>query len=136
MLLPDGPLLAGRDSLYEPPRRRSLQENPPIDDDVTETQRDDAKAQLRAVVRESLTVARANRFVEKLAGGKGARIASADLPVECNDDLADVIAVLLHAESSEARYRIEVARMNGDGAISKYDRKLDCSLERFCLVKK
>jgi len=134
--LPDGRLLAGRDSLYEPPRRRSLEENPPIDDDVSEAQRDLAKAQLRAVARESLTVARANRFVEKLAGGKGARIASADLPVENKDDVADVIAVLLHADSSDARYRVEVSRINGETAISDYDRKLDCSLERFCLIKK
>jgi hypothetical protein len=136
MLLPDGRLLAGRDSLYEPPRRRSLEENSPIDDDITETQRDNTKSQFRKVVRESLTVGRANRFVEKLPGGKGARIASADLPVKSNDDLADVIAVLLHAESSDACYRVEVARMNGDGAVSEYDRKLDCSLERFCLIKK
>jgi hypothetical protein len=136
ILLPDGRLLAGRDSLYEPPRRRSLEENPPIDDDVTEKQRDNTKSQFRAVVRESLTVGRANRFVEKLEGGKGTRIASADLPVQTNDDLADVIAVLLHADSSDARYRIEVARLNVDGARSEYDRKLDCSLERFCLIKK
>src|SRR6185437_13637732 len=74
LLLPDARLLAGRDSLYEPPRRRSLEENPPVDDEVDERQRDGAKAQLGADVRDSLTVARANRLVEKLDGGKGARI--------------------------------------------------------------
>jgi hypothetical protein len=136
LLLPDGRLLAGRDSLYEPPRRRSLEENPPVDDEVSENQRDHAKAQLRAVVRESLTVARANRFVDKLAGGKGARIPSADFPVWNKDDLADVIAVLLHAESGDARYRVEVPRVDGGVATAEYDRKLDCSLERFFIIKK
>jgi hypothetical protein len=104
MLLPDGRLLAGRDSLYEPPRRRSLEENPPVDDEVSEGQGDLAKAQLGAVVRDSLTVTRANRLVEKLAGGKGARIPSTNVPIQNEDDLADVVALLLHAEASDARY--------------------------------
>ncbi|HYE19721.1 MAG TPA: Wadjet anti-phage system protein JetA family protein [Tepidisphaeraceae bacterium] len=138
LLLPEARILAGRDSLYEPPRRWSLEENAPVDDDVSEGQRDRAKAQLRAVVRESLTVARANRFVDRLGGGKGARIASADFPVLDKDDLADVIAVLLHAESDDARYRVAVpADRSGRGDPSPaYDRKLDCLLERFFVVKK
>jgi hypothetical protein len=138
LLLPDGRLLAGRDSLYEPPRRRSLEENPPVDADPSESQRDQTKAQLRAAVRESLTVSRANRFVEKLAGGKGARIPSMDVPVANKDDLADVIAVLLHAESGDARYRVEVARERAEPTTAEpeYDRKLDCWLQRFYIIKK
>jgi hypothetical protein len=136
LLLLDGRLLAGRDSLYEPPRRRSLEENPAVDDDVSETQRDQTKAQLRAVVRESLTVARANRFVERLVGGKGVRIPSADFPMLNSDDLADVIAVLLHAESPDARYRLEVPRVNGEMATAEFDRKLEFSLERIFIIKK
>jgi len=136
LLLPDSRLLAGRDSLYEPPHRRTLEENPPVDDDVTEGQRDRAKAQLGAVVRDSLTVARANRLVEKLMGGKGARIASADLPVHNEDDLADVIALLLHADSGEARYRVEVPREKTDAAVAEFDDKLNYHLEKFFIIKK
>ena len=40
-----------------------------------------AKAQLGGAMRNSLTVARANRFVAQLPGGKGARYASRDLPI-------------------------------------------------------
>jgi hypothetical protein len=136
LLLPDSRLLAGRDSLYEPPRRRTLDENPPVDDDVNENQRDRAKAQFGSVVRDSLTIARANRLVEKLPGGKGARIASATVPVRDNDDLADVIALLLHAESGDARYRVEVPREKADASLAEFDRKLDCRLEQFFIIKK
>ena len=136
LLLPDSRLLAGRDSLYEPPRRRSLEENPPVDDDVSENQRDHAKAQLGAVVRDSLTITRANRLVEKLNGGKGARIASGDLSVRNEDDLADVIALLLHAESGEARYRVEVPREKADAAVAEFDDKLNYHLEKFFIIKK
>ncbi len=137
LLLPDVRLLAGRDSLYEPPRRRTLEENAPVDDEVTERMRDGAKAQLGNVVRDSLTVARANRLVEKLPGGKGTRFASGDLPVRNDDDLADVIALLLHAESGDARYRVEVPRAKDDAAPgAEFDRKLDCRLERFFVIKK
>jgi hypothetical protein len=136
LLLPDGRLLAGRDSLYEPPHRRLLEENQPIDDGVSDLERDQAKAELRAVVRESLTVGRANRYVEKLPGGKGARVLSAEFPVRNKEDLADVISVLLHAESDDARYRVEVPRVTTGVGLSEYDRKLDCSLERFFIIKK
>ena len=136
LLLPEARLLAGRDSLYEPPRLRTLEENAPVDDEVSESQRSRAKAQLGAVVRDSLTVARANRLVEKLAGGKGARIASIELPVHNEDDLADVIAVLLHAESAEARYRIEVPGVLTDVAEGQLDRKLNYRLDRFFVIKK
>ncbi len=137
LLLPDARLLAGRDSLYEPPRRRTLEENAPVDDEVTERMRDGAKAQLGSVVRDSLTVARANRLVEKLPGGKGTRFTSGELPVRNDDDLADVIALLLHAESGEARYRVEVPRTKDDAAPdAEFDRKLDCRLERFFVIKK
>jgi len=136
LLLPDGRLLSGRDSLYEPPRRRSLEGNPPVDDEVSAGQRDQAKAQLGAVVRDSLTVARANRLVEKLEGGKGARIPSTNVPVRNEDDMADVIALLLHAEAGDARYRIELPRAKADLAVAEFDHKLNCRLEKFFIIKK
>lgn len=136
LVLPDAKLLAGRDSLYEPPHRRSLEENPPVDDEVNEGQRNRAKAQLGAVVRDSLTVTRANRLVERLAGGKGARISSADVTIRNEDELADVIALLLHAEAGDARYRIEVPRAKADVAVAEFDQKLNYRLEKFFVIKK
>lgn len=136
LLLPDARLLAGRDSLYEPPRRRTLEENPPVDDEVDDKQRDRAKAQLGAVVRDSLTVARANRLIEKLDGGKGARIPSTSVTIRNEDDLADLIALLLHAEAGEARYRIEVPRVKADLTVAEFDHKLNYRLEKFFIIKK
>jgi len=136
LFLPDARLLAGRDSLYEPSRRRSLEENPPVDDEVNEGQRERAKAQLGAVVRDSLTVTRANRLVEKLAGGKGVRIPSIDVPIQNEDDLADVIALLLHAEAGDARYRVELPRVKADLGTAEFDHKLNCRLEKFFIIKK
>lgn len=135
-LLPDARVLAGRDSFYEPPRRRTLEENAPVDDDLSERQRDLARAQVSAALRDSLTVTRANRFIQRLPGGKGTRVASPDFPVRTEDDLADVIALLLHAESVEARYRVEVPRERDEAARAEFDRKLDCRIERFFVIKK
>jgi hypothetical protein len=136
LLLPDARLLSGRDSLYEPPRRQALEENPAVDDEASEGQRNQAKAQLGAVVRDSLTVARANRLVEKLEGGKGARIPSSNVPLRNEDDMADVIALLLHAEAGDARYRIELPRAQAELATAEFDRKLNCRLEKFFIIKK
>ena len=72
----------------------------------------------------------------RLPGGKGARLASDDFPVRNQDDLADVIAVLLHAESSEAVYRVEVPRLVEDGAEVVRDRRAFCQIERFFVIKK
>lgn len=136
LLLPDAKLLAGRDSLYQPPRPRSLEENAPIDDDVSELMRDFTKAQLGGAMRNSLTVARANRFVSQLPGGKGARIPSVDLPIRNDDDFDDVLALLLHAEAAEARYRLEVPTTLDPHSPSVLDRKLTYRLERFFVIKK
>ena len=134
--LPEARLLAGRDSLYEPARRRTIEENAPLADDISEEQRERTRHQMENALRDSLTVNRANRFVARLPGGKGARLASDDFPVRNQDDLADVIAVLLHAESSEAVYRVEVPRLVEDGAEVVRDRRAFCQIERFFVIKK
>jgi hypothetical protein len=136
LLLPDAKMLAGRDSLYEPPRRRTLEENAPLDDEISESMRDHAKAQLGGAMRDSLTVGRANRFIAQLPGGKGIRVASADLPVRNEDDFDDVVAILLHAEAAEARYRVEVPSAGAAETNPERDRKLSYLLERFFVIKK
>jgi hypothetical protein len=134
--LPEARLLAGRDSLYEPARRHTLEENAPLADEVSETQRERTRQQMESALRDSLTVNRPNLLVNRLPGGKGARIASADFPVRNEDDLADVIAMLLHAESAEAHYRIEAPRVVEDTAAMASDRKAGCVIERFFVIKK
>jgi len=136
LLLPNARLLAGRDSLYEPPRRRTLEENAPVDDEITEMMRDLTKAQLGGAMRNSLTVARANRFVAQLPGGKGTRFASRDLPIRNEDDMDDLLAILLHAESTETRYRIEVPAAQEEGGPPEKDHKLTYNIDRFFLIKK
>lgn len=136
LLLPNAKLLAGRDSLYEPLRRRTLEENAPVDDDVTDAMRDHARAQLGGAMRNSLTVARANRFVERLPGGKGARVASHELPIRNEDDMDDMVALLLHAESAESRYRVEVPSAHDDSGPTERDHKLTYNFDRFFVIKK
>ena len=130
-------LLSGRESLYDPPAPRSIEENAPVEEDPTEADVERARRQIEAALRDALTVGRANRFVAELAGGKGARIASSEFPVRTEDDLADVIAVLLHAQAAEARFRVEAPRSAGleEGQPGR-DAKAGCHLEQFSVVKK
>jgi hypothetical protein len=136
LLLPETRLLAGRDSLYEPPRRRTLEENAPIEDEANDEMRAHTRRQMEGALRDSLSVARANHFLTRLAGGKGARICSTDFPMDTDEDLADVISLLLHAESSDARYRIEVPRITDEDAPIEIIPKRRCRLERFYVIKK
>ena len=62
----DTRLLAGVESLYTPRLRRVAGEIEPFDDEASESQQHDAMRRLHAAMRDSLTVARANRFVEQL----------------------------------------------------------------------
>jgi hypothetical protein len=135
-LLPDARLLAGRDSLYEPARRRTLEENSPLEEEVTEEQRSRTRRQMENALRESLSVARANLYVQHLPGGKGQRLASVELPLHNPQDLGDLVAVLLHAESSEARYLIEVPGAREEAGPVGFDAQPGCRVERFYLVKK
>lgn len=135
-LLPETRLLAGRDSLYEPPRRRTLEENAPIEDEADEAMRTNTRRQMQNALRDSLSVARANHYLQRLPGGKGARICSTDFPMQTDEDLADVISLLLHAESAEARYRVEVPRVADEETAVEIVAKARCRLERFYVVKK
>jgi hypothetical protein len=113
-----------------------MEENAPVDDEVSQAMRDYAKAQLGGAMRNSLTVARANRFVAQLPGGKGARFASQDLPIRNEDDMDDLVALLLHAESSESLYRVEVPSAQDDAVPPEMDHKLTYAFDRFFVIKK
>ena len=109
ILLSDIKLPAGLESLYTPRLRHALGEVEPLDDEVSGDQIEKSRRQLAATLRDSLTVARANRFAADAFAKHGARVASRDL-LRTDDDLADLIACLLHAGGREARFRVELPR--------------------------
>jgi hypothetical protein len=132
----DARLFAGVESLYSPRLRRVPGEIEPLDDEASEDQQDAAMRGLHAAMRDSMTVARANRFVEQLLPEPKASIRSGDIPLRCEEDLADLIACLLNARASDARYRVEVAREHADADGAEYDAKLSYQIERFILTRK
>jgi Wadjet anti plasmid transformation system JetA-like protein len=138
LLLHDVRLPSGIDSLYTPRLRRSLGDIEPVDD-IDPSEHDRAVAQLEGNIRDSLTVNRANRFVRSLPGGRGTTWNSADLlreHVRNDEDMADVIACLLHSRSNDAEYDISVSRAEAEADIGAFDSKLRYSVERFLLMKK
>lgn len=134
--LPETQLPAGLDTLYAPPTRRVQGEQTALDDEVTDAEREEGLRDMERALRDSLSVRRANAFVEKLPGGKGSRISSANLPLASEADLTELIALLLHAESSEAAYRLETARSREEGTPTGLDALPGARVEPFDLIKK
>ena len=132
----DARMLGGLESLYTPRLRRTAGEIEPLDEEASCEQQDDALRRLHAAMRDSLTVARANRFVEDLLPERGASIDSSAIRLRCEDDLADVIACLLHAHAGDARYRVDVVRARTDADAAEFDPKLSYRVERFTLHRK
>jgi len=139
LLVGEVKLLAGLESLYTPRLRHALGEVEPLDDEASDEEFDRSRRQLTATLRDSLTVARANRFAADVFAQHGPRVASKDL-LRTDDDLADLIACLLHASAREARFRIEVSRDLDDPEADRrtYESVLAGTrrLERFDLVKR
>jgi hypothetical protein len=139
LLLVDAKLFAGLDSLYTRPSRQALDEIEPLDDDLSQEQIDRSRRQLASTLRDSLTVTRANRFAIAAFHEHGPRIASNQL-LRTDDDLADLIACLLHAGSREACFEICIPRDADEPASDRrmHDPVLGGTrrLERFTLLKK
>lgn len=131
-------LLGGLESLYTPRLRRAGGEIEPLTEhDPRNTDR--ALAQLETNLRDSLTVSRANRFIAALPGDPGASWSSEELlgrHVHNDEDVADLIACLLHARSADARFEIRVPRRENETDVAEFDTKLQYRIERFTLVKK
>ncbi len=120
LLVPEAGLVCG-DSIYTPRLRRSFGEIEPLGDDLTDEQREAALREMEANLRDCLSVSRANLFVERLPGGRGTRVTSADLPVRNDDDIADVVACLLHTGSRDACFSVEAQRAVDDESPAKLD---------------
>lgn len=133
--LPESRLPAGLDSLHVQHTRRTSTVQDALDDEITDEDRDAGLRDMERALRESLSVRRANEFIKSLPGGKGARIASAELPIASEDDLREIIAVLLHSESSEAVYRIETMRVMPDEEPA-LDALPGAHVESFAIIKK
>jgi hypothetical protein len=128
----------GLESLYTPRLRRAAGEIEPLDDEDPR-HADRALAQLESNLRDSLTVNRANHFIANLPGPKGAAIPSDQLlreHVHNDEDIADLIACLLHARSGDARFEVSVPRRESEADQGEFDAKLQYKIERFTLIKK
>lgn len=129
-------LPAGLDALYTPPQRRAPAEQEAFEDSVEDQEREAGLANMGRALRDSLSVLRANNFIATLEGGKGTRIPSADLPIHGESGFTDLISLLLHSESAEARYRIVVDRAEDEELIPGLDTLDGCEVERFSVIKK
>ncbi|MEO5912629.1 MAG: Wadjet anti-phage system protein JetA family protein [Luteolibacter sp.] len=134
--LPEVRLPAGLDSLYSPPQRRAAAEQEAFEDSAEDEDRESGLENMGRALRDSLSVLRANTFVASLDGGKGSRILSADLPIQGESGFTDLISLLLHSESAEARYRIVMDRTEDEGHVPALDSLEGCVVERFSVIKK
>ncbi|MFM1770453.1 MAG: hypothetical protein RJA22_2982 [Verrucomicrobiota bacterium] len=138
LALHDTRIVGGLESLYTPRLRRAAGEIAPLEDEDP-SHADRALAQLESNLRDSLTVSRANRFVADLPGDRGTVWTSEDLlrsHVRTEEDVADLIACLLHARSADATFELRVPRRESEADAVPFDRKLQYRIERFQLVKK
>lgn len=136
MLLPSMKIPAGLDSLHTPPLRRTPMEQHAFSDDVDEMDRQAGLRDMEKALRESLSVQRANALIRSLPGTKGSRIESADIIVTGEKGFTDLISMLLHAESPEARFRLEVGRVIHEAQPPRIDPLDGCSVEQFSIIKK
>ena len=134
--LPEARLPYGRDSLHTPAVRRAPTEQDAMEDDLSDADRQAGLAEMERALRESLSVRRANEFVRVLPGGKGACLSSADIPFSQDESAAELLALLLHAESPEARYRLEPSRLDESNPAPELDAFPGGKVERFHLIKK
>ncbi len=134
--LPEARVPYGRDSLQPPSVRRAIAEQDAMDDEPSDTERASGLADMERALRESLSVRRANEFVRSLPGGKGTRLSSEGLAFSESESAAELLALLLHAESPEASYRLEPSRMDGNQTSPELDPFPGGRVERFHLIKK
>jgi hypothetical protein len=135
-LLPAVKLPSGLDSLYAPPARRAPVDQDAFDDSLNDADRADGLRDMESALRDALSVQRANSFVAALPGGKGDRVTSMELAIDGEKGYSDLISLLLHAESAEARYRIEVERVTDESQPPPLDPLAGAAVERFGIIKK
>lgn len=128
-------LFGGADSLFPPRRPRSAVPPQPVEASANDAEADETLAEIQRNLRDSLSVHRANRFVEALPGGPGTRFSLPQLPLRTPDDVEDLVAVLLHAGSRDARYQLIVPRIDQDGHAPEFFEVIGYRVERVELLK-
>jgi len=136
MLLGEGRVIGGLESLFAPRTRRSVAENTQIDPEPDEADREACLLEMESNLRNSLTVLRANQFIKSIDFGASGSISSSEIPIRTEDDIADLAAVLLHSESSDARFRIKSQRESGEVEDVDADSKAGFRIERFEIEKR
>lgn len=136
LLLPTVKLPAGLDTLYSPPNRRPPLEQDAFEDEVSDADRESGLDDMQRTIRDSLSVARANRLAAALPGGKGTRIESDALELPEDAAAGDLIALLLHAEAPDARYWLDVSRVADENQSPPVDTISTTHVERFAVIKK
>lgn len=138
LALHDTRIMGGLESLYTPRLRQAAGEIEPLDDEDP-SYADRTLAQLESNLRDSLTVSRANNYVSALPGEKGTQWRSDELlqsHVHNDEDVANLIACLLHSRSADARFEVRVPRCDLETDVVEFDAKLQYRIERFTLIKK
>lgn len=107
-------LLGGWDSLYAPRQRLEPAEIEPVPDVPDAAALEESHRELAAALRETLGTWRANEFAARLPGAPGTEISLAAMGLRNDDHVLDLIACLLHAESSDARYRLGYGRLTNE----------------------
>ncbi len=134
--LHDVRFFGGFDSLSRPRRAMPPSAIESLPDETDDATRGAGLADFAQHWRQSLTVVRANRFVASLPGPPGTRIPAAELPLEEEEGMADLIACILHRRSRSANYRLEVDRLDGDEDEPRWQTLGPHEIESLTLVKK
>lgn len=129
-------LFGGLESLYLPRKSRTAGEAEPIPDDANEFEREDCLREMHSNLRDSMTALRANAFIERLNLKRGEICGLPTLPIRNDEDVADLAAVLLHGESSDAKYRIQTAREENPDEVPPLITKAGYAIEDFTLKKR
>jgi hypothetical protein len=135
LLVADVGMLSG-DSMYSPRLGRGTFQPEAIADDISEAEKRATLSEMDANLRNSLNVFRANRFVSLLPGKSGTRIATTDISIRNDEDIADLVGCFLHAGSRDAAFHVEVPRISESPEVAHVDRRAGFLLEQFILVKK
>jgi hypothetical protein len=129
-------LLGGLESLYLPRKSHASGDAEPIPDEINDEDRESCLLEMHANLRDSLTALRANSFVENLMLKRGDSLTLEALPLRNDDDVADLAAVLLHSESSDAKYRILTARESTPETLPALVSKAGYAIEDFILTQR
>jgi hypothetical protein len=126
--LPEIRIPLGRESLYTPHQRKTTGQMRPLDEEPSDSDKQQGLQDMERALKESLSVRRANDFSQWLKLKEKQSITSQQLNIE-EPQFVDLIALLLHSEAPESQYTILPQRLELDQP------KLDILANGFCKVE-